>query len=309
MSKILVFGHKNPDTDTIASAIAFDYYLEKLGYDSEAVALGEPNEETAYALEHFNIEAPRIIETAANEVSQVALVDHNEPQQSVNDIKDVEVTYVIDHHRINGFETAHPLYYRAEPIGSTASVLYKMFEEKDFDIPSAVAGMMLSAIISDTLLLKSPTTTQEDEKIAYRLAKIAEVNLEEYGLDLLKAGTNLSSKSAEELLNSDSKVFDMHGHQVQIAQINTVDFADVTSRKEEIIEAVNATLINSDVELFVVLVTDILENNSFAYVVGQNMDAVETAFQQQVFDQEIQLPGVVSRKKQIVPQLTDALEG
>ncbi|UUX34440.1 manganese-dependent inorganic pyrophosphatase [Fundicoccus culcitae] len=306
MSKILVFGHKNPDTDTIASAIALDYYLEKLGYDSESVALGNPNEETAFALNYFNISAPRVIETASNEVTQVALVDHNEPQQSVNDIESLEVLYVVDHHRINGFNTAQPLYYRAEPIGSTASVLYKMFQEKDFDIPSAIAGMMLSAIISDTLLLKSPTTTREDEMIAYELAKIADVNIDAYGLKLLKAGTNIASKSAKELLASDSKVFEMHEHPVQIAQINTVDFVDVSSRKEELLEEISKTLKDSDVELFVVLVTDILENNSFAYVIGQNLEVVEKAFEQKVVDNEIQLPGVVSRKKQVVPQLTDA---
>ena len=126
MSKYLVFGHKNPDTDAIGSAIAYAYLLNHQGVEAEAVALGDPNAETAYALNQFGLEAPRVVTTVANEVDQVALVDHNEPLQSADDIADVQVDYVVDHHRISGFETAQPLYYRCEPIGCTCSILYKL---------------------------------------------------------------------------------------------------------------------------------------------------------------------------------------
>ena len=159
MEKLLVFGHQNPDTDAITSAISFAYYLNQIGVEAEAVALGEVSDETAYALNQFNTEAPRVIETAANEVKAVALVDHNEFQQSVSDIADLDVQYVIDHHRISNFQTANPLYYRAEPVGCTNTVIYKLFKEKNIEIPAQIAGLMLSAIISDTLLFKSPTTT------------------------------------------------------------------------------------------------------------------------------------------------------
>lgn len=304
MTKYLVFGHKNPDTDTIASAIAMSFFLEKLDHEAEPVALGAVNEETAFALNTFNVEAPRIVETVANEVAHVALVDHNEAIQSVADLKDVTVDYVVDHHRI-GFESAQPLYYRCEPIGCTASVLYKMFQEYQFDIPKAIAGLMLSAIISDTLLFKSPTCTRVDEDVAYKLAQIAEVSVEEYGLALLKAGTNLSSKSVEELLTLDAKNFDMNGYNVRIGQVNAIGFDEVLARKEELIAQMQSELEANQWDLSLLVVTDVLESNSIGFVVGPHTRPVEKAFDQKIIDQQIDLPGIMSRKKQIVPPLTE----
>lgn len=173
MGKTLVFGHKNPDTDTICSAIAYADLKNKIGVQAEAVRLGEINGETQYALDFFKQEAPRFIETAANETKQVILVDHNEFQQSVSDIDQVQVTEVIDHHRIANFETSEPLYYRAEPVGCTATILNKMYKEHQVTIEKEIAGLLLSAIISDSLLFKSPTCTQQDVDAAHELAKIA----------------------------------------------------------------------------------------------------------------------------------------
>ncbi|MGO3201599.1 MAG: manganese-dependent inorganic pyrophosphatase [Ruoffia tabacinasalis] len=306
MSKYLVFGHKNPDTDAIASAIALSLYLEKIGHESEAVALGTPNEETQFALDYFNVERPRVVSSVSNEVERVALVDHNEATQSVNDLDEVEVDFVIDHHRIANFETSNPLFYRAEPIGSTASVIYKLFKENNLDVPKAIAGLMLSAIISDTLLFKSPTSTSQDEKIANELAKIADVNIDKYGLDLLKAGTKLSAKSALELVQSDSKTFDMNEQSVRIGQINAIGFDEMLGRKDEILNAMREEIAASNFDLFVLLITDILESDSIAFVLGENIIPVEKAFKQPVVEEVITLPGVVSRKKQIVPQLTEA---
>ncbi|MBR7927110.1 manganese-dependent inorganic pyrophosphatase [Aerococcaceae bacterium zg-ZUI334] len=308
MSKYLVFGHKNPDTDTVASAIAMSFFLERTGYDAEPVILGPVNEETAFALDSFNVEAPRIVETVANEVERVALVDHNEPQQSVADLESVTVDYVVDHHRIAGFETAQPLYYRAEPIGCTATILFKMFKENEIDIPSSIAGLMLSAIISDTLLFKSPTCTKQDEFAARELAKYAEVDIEEYGLALLKAGTNLSTKSVEELLNLDAKTFEMNGRKVRIAQVNAIGFAEMKERKASLLEAMELANTSEQYDLFLLIVTDVLESNSFALVAGEDLKAVKRAFDTIITNQEFELPGVVSRKKQVVPQLTESYE-
>lgn len=308
MSKYLVFGHKNPDTDTISSAIAFSFFLEKIGHEAEAVALGKPNEETAYALNYFNVEAPRVVSTVANEVEAVALVDHNEATQSVDDLQDVRVDYVVDHHRIANFETAEPLFYRAEPIGSTASVLYKIFKEYNIDIPQAIAGLMLSAIISDTLLFKSPTSTKQDKEIAYELAKMADVNIDAYGLEMLKAGTNLSDKTAEELINGDAKNFDMNENMVRIGQINSVGFDEILARKQELMAAMQEEVEANNYALFIVCATDILDNNSMAYVVGDHQEAVEKAFKQPIVDGQVDLPGIMSRKKQVVPPLTEAFE-
>ena len=153
MSKILVFGHQNPDTDAIGAAIAFANLQNQLGKDCEAVALGTPNEETQFALDTFGLTAPRVIDSVAKETQEVMLVDHNEFQQSAADIADVTVLAVVDHHRIANFETANPLYYRAEPVGCTSTIVLKLYKENQVEIPKAIAGIMLSAIISDTCLL------------------------------------------------------------------------------------------------------------------------------------------------------------
>ncbi|QTU82424.1 manganese-dependent inorganic pyrophosphatase [Carnobacteriaceae bacterium zg-C25] len=307
MSKLLVFGHQNPDTDTIASAIAYAHLLNETNQEAEAVALGNVNEETAFALNYFNVPTPRVVETVANEVSQVALVDHNESQQSVSDVADVEVVAVVDHHRIANFETANPLYYRAEPLGCTATILYKMFREKDVEIPSEIAGLMLSAIISDTLLFKSPTCTVEDELVALELAAIAQVDTQSYGLELLKAGTNLSSKSIDELLNLDAKSFGMGDKTVRIAQINTVDENELLAKQAELEAAMINENTTNQYDLFVFVITNILSSDSVAIVAGEPKEALEKAFNGAVTNNVIALPGVVSRKKQVVPQLTEVL--
>lgn len=311
MEKELVFGHQNPDTDAIGTAIAFSYLQNKLGYNTEAVALGEPNDETAYALKKFGFEAPRVIKTASNEVDGVMLVDHNEPQQSVSDIDKVKVTHVVDHHRIMNFNTADPLYYRVEPKGCTSTIVWKMFNENEVEIPKNIAGLMLSAIISDTLLLKSPTSTEEDKEAIEALAKIADVDYKEYGLTMLKAGTNIADKSEEDLIDLDAKSFELNGNNVRVAQINVVDLPEAMERKEAFLKAMETASKENNYDMFMFLITNILDSDSEALVVGsdENKAIFEKAFDKKLNDSEVKLPGVVSRKKQVVPPLTDAFEG
>ena len=309
MSKILVFGHQNPDTDAIGAAIAFANLQKKLGKDAEAVALGEPNEETAFALNHFGLTAPRVVETVANEVEQVMLVDHNEFQQSADDIEKVEILAVVDHHRIANFQTANPLYYRAEPVGCTSTIILKLYKENSVEVPKNIAGMMLSAIVSDTLLFKSPTCTQEDVQAAKELAEIAGVDLEGYGLEMLKAGTNLGTKSAAELIDLDAKSFPMGGSNLRIAQVNTVDLAEVILRQAELESAMQEANAANGYDLFVLVVTNILDSDSEILIVGEPKENVEKAFNVTLDNNRALLKGVVSRKKQVVPQLTAAFEG
>lgn len=308
MSKFLVFGHQNPDTDAIASSYGWAHLeREVFGRDAEAVALGTPNEETAFALEYFGVTAPRVVESAKAEgVNQVILTDHNEFQQSITDIKEVEVAAVIDHHRVANFETANPLYMRLEPVGSASSIVYRAFKENGVTPPKEVAGLLLSGLISDTLLLKSPTTHATDPQVAAELAEIAGVNLEEYGLSLLKAGTNLASKSAEELIDIDAKTFALNGSDVRVAQVNTVDIAEVLERQEEIEVAMTAAIVSEGYSDFVLMITDIVNSNSEIVALGSNMDKVEAAFNFKLENNHAFLAGAVSRKKQVVPQLTDA---
>lgn len=306
MSEIFVFGHQNPDTDAIGAAISFAYLQKELGKNTVPVALGTPSEETQYALDYFNVPAPRVIEEAGSETKQVMLVDHNEFQQSVADIKDLSILAVVDHHRIANFETADPLYYRAEPVGCTSTIIFKMFKESNVVIPTQIAGMMVSAIISDTLLFKSPTCTEEDIQAANELAAIAEIDLNGYGLDMLKAGTNLSDKSADVLLDLDAKSFPLGDKNVRIAQINTVDFNDILSRQDELEATMNAEITANGYEMFILIITNILDSDSELLVLGNSLDKVEKAFNISLENNRSFLKGVVSRKKQIVPQLTEA---
>lgn len=311
MSKVLVCGHANPDTDSIASAISYAYLLNQTGFEATAYALGTPSEETQYALDYFGVAAPQLIAKAADvagEGAVLALVDHNEAQQSLPDRSDYRIWSVVDHHRIANIETVEPLNYRAETVGCTNTILYKMYNEQGVDIPKDIAGMMLSAVISDTLLMKSPTCTPEDEAAIVALAALAGVDYNAYGLDLLKAGTNLSTKTAAELLTMDAKSFPMASATVRIAQVNTVDVNDVLARKEELTHLMQADCAAEGYDLFLLLITDILESSSTALSVG-NDAKVAAAFGVTVEDGTAKLAGVVSRKKQVVPPLTKAYEG
>lgn len=306
MAKTLIFGHKNPDTDTICSAIAYADLKNQLGLSAEPVRLGDVNGETQYALDYFKVEAPRFVETVASEAQDVILVDHNERQQSASDIDQVRVIEVIDHHRIANFETSHPLYYRAEPVGCTATILNKIYKEKGVAVRKEIAGLMLSAIISDSLLFKSPTCTDEDIAAARELAEIAGVDADSYGLEMLKAGADLSDKTIAQLISLDAKEFQMGGAKVEIAQVNAVDTNDVLSRQAELEDAIQAIIADKNLDLFVFVVTDILNNDSIALALGKESKAVEKAYNVSLSENKALLKGVVSRKSQIVPVLTEA---
>ena len=305
MEKVLIFGHKNPDTDTICSALAYADLKKQLGMDVEPVRLGEVNGETQYALNYFKAEAPRLVEAVSAEVKSVILVDHNERQQSANDIADVRVLEVIDHHRIANFETSDPLYYRCEPVGCTATILNKMYKENGKQISKEVAGLMLSAIISDSLLFKSPTCTDQDVAAAHELAEIAGVDANTYGLEMLKAGADLSDKTVPQLLSLDAKGFEMGGSKVEIAQVNAVDTDEVLSLKEELEAEISKIIAEKNLDLFLFVVTDILTNDSVGLALGSKASAVEKAYNVTLDANTAVLKGVVSRKKQIVPVLTD----
>ncbi|MGO1060424.1 manganese-dependent inorganic pyrophosphatase [Planococcus sp. FY231025] len=307
MSNVFVLGHKNPDTDSICSAISYAYLKKELGMDAEPIRLGEVNNETAFALQKFGFDQPRLVERVSEEVSQVILVDHNERQQSAVDIADVQVIEVVDHHRIANFETTDPLYFRAEPVGCTTTILLKLFKENAVEVPENVAGLMLSAIISDSLLFKSPTCTEQDVQAARELAEIAGVDAAEYGLAMLKAGADLSNRTLEDLMSLDSKEFEAGSHRFEVAQVNAIDVAEVTSRQKEIEVLMNEKIARKGLDLFVFVVTDILNNDSVAIVLGNRSSIIEGAFKSSVVDNRVLLPGVVSRKKQIVPVITEAL--
>lgn len=306
-NKTLIFGHKNPDTDSITSAVVMENLEKKLGNENvEAVALGKLNKETQYVFNYLGLEAPRVIEGLENG-QDVILVDHNESTQSVNNIENAAIKKVIDHHTMN-FVAPYQLYYRAEPVGCTATVLYKMYKENDVEIDSNIALLMLSAIISDTLLFKSPTCTADDKKIAEKLALIADVDVEVYGTDLLKAGTDISEYSAEEVINIDSKLFEKDGKKFKISQVNTADLEGIFSKQAYFETAINNEIQNENLDLYVFTATDILNSNSKIISLGSSSTIVEKAFGVPLDNHTAMLENVVSRKKQILPNILNNLD-
>ena len=302
----LIFGHKSPDTDTICASLVLANLRTKLGDTVKACRLGEPNKETKFALNYLNVEVPELI-SGVEENQEVILVDHNEFAQSADGIEKAKIKMVVDHHRVYGFETAEPLYYRAEAVGCTCTILFKMYKENNVEVDKTMAGLMLSAIISDTLLLKSPTKTEEDEKAVKELAQIAGIDYEKYGLEMLKAGTDLSDLTAQELISLDCKECSLNGKKAKIAQVNSADISVMLARKNEIEEAMKSDIEANGVELFVFVITDIIESNSQAIVLGAETAIFERAFNTTLENDEAYLPGVVSRKKQIVPQIDSVL--
>ena len=302
-NKILIFGHKNPDTDTICSALVKEILNKKKGCEkSKAVRLGNLNKETQYALKYLGLEEPELIEKV-EEGQEVILVDHNEFNQSVEGIEKAKILEVVDHHRISNFETSEPLYYTARPFGCTSTILFEEFKQNNIEIEKIEAVLMASAIISDTLLLKSPTTTEHDRKALEELGKIADINIEEYGLEMLKAGTDLDDFSEEELINLDAKSLDKNGTKFVIAQVNTVSIEDVLKRKEKLEAAMNKEIEEKGLSLFVLAITDILNSNSEIIALGEKADAVEKGFEKKLENNTAFLEGVVSRKKQLLPSI------
>lgn len=303
MGKILIFGHKNPDTDSITSSLVLANLEKALGKDVEACRLGKINKETEYVLNYLGIEAPRLIESV-EDGTEVMLVDHASFEESIENLENLTILKVVDHHKL-GLKTSYPLYYRAEPVGCTETVLYKLYRENNVEIDKTIATLMLSAIISDTLLLKSPTCTQEDIKIANELAKIAEIDMNTYGLEMLKAGTDLSEFSIEEILSLDAKETSIKDIKTIINQVNTASIDDVMTMKSELEAGMQKIINDKNLDLFMLLITDIINSNSQVIALGNRADLIEKSYGVKLENNTALLKGVVSRKKQVIPVLTD----
>ena len=286
-NNLYVFGHQKPDTDTICSSIVLANLEQALGHEATAYKLGNVNKETAYALNYFDVKEPETL-SSVDENCDVALVDHNEFTQSVSGIEKASIKMVVDHHKIK-FETKEPLYYIAEPAGCTSSILYKLYKQNDVEITKKLAGLMLSAIISDTLLFKSPTCTAQDKEIALKLAKIADVDVEVYGKDMLKAGTDISEFTPFQVINIDSK-------------------DSVFSRQSELEDAIQKEIKEKNLDFYMFAATDILNANSKIIAIGNKANTVEKAFGVTLNNNTAMLDNVVSRKKQMLPNILNNLD-
>ena len=281
MVETFVFGHKSPDSDSITSSLVMTNLEKELGNsEAKTYRLGNINKETEFILDYLGMEAPELLESV-EDGANVILVDHNSPAESVDNLENANILKVVDHHKL-ALETSYPLFLRFEPVGCTETILCKLYEENDVEITKEIATLMVSAIISDTLLLKSPTTTEDDKIAVEKLAKIAEIDAEEYGLEMLKAGTDLSSFTIDEILALDAKQIDFKDVKSIVNQVNTADINDVMAMKDDLEAGMNKIIEEEDLDLFMLLITDIVNS-----------------------DNTVLLEGVVSRKKQVVPIMTE----
>ena len=304
--EVLIFGHKNPDTDSITSSMVMENLERELGNkNAKAVRTGDVNKETQFVLNYLDMEAPELIGNI-NDNQEVILVDHNDAAQSADNIEHAKVLKVIDHHAVN-FTISSPLYYRAEPVGCTATVLYELYNEKRIEITNKIATLMLSAIASDTLVLKSPTTTEVDKNAVRMLEKIAGLDLTKYGVDMLKAGTDISDFTPEQVINIDSKLFEQSNKKFRIAQVNTADLDSIFKNQAYFEQAINNDIQKENLDFYVFAATDIINSNSKIISLGNDAPVVEKAFGVSVDNHTAMLENVVSRKKQMLPPILDAL--
>lgn len=311
-NKVYVSGHRNPDSDSICSAICYAYLLNELKkYDAIPVRIGNVSKETAFILNYFSMDIPEFLEDVKSvdgDQKSVVLVDHNERGQSIPGIEDALILEVIDHHRIADFQTAGPVYFRAEPVGCTATIITKLFRENNISIPKNIAGLLLGAIVSDSLLFKSPTCTQQDKDIAMELVDICGVDVEVFGLEMLKAGSSLVGMSIDEIYNQDYKEFSMDSCVVGVGQVNTMDIEGFMPYKKDMLEYMKSKVDSNNLSVSMLLLTDVLNASSEVLIVGPDANVVGSAFGIELVDQQATLPGVISRKKQVVPVLTETFK-
>ena len=243
----------------------------------------------------------------SNHKKKVIQVDHNERGQSVNGLEDAEVIEIIDHHRVADIQTSNPIYFRNEPVGSTSSIVAKCFFENGLRPSKKAAGLLCGAIISDTLLFRSPTCTPSDEYICRKLAEIAGINVEEFAKEMFKAGTSLKGKTVEQIFNQDYKPFTIEDTRVGIAQVNTMDIEGFMPLKEEMLKYMETKAKEANLDMVMLLLTDILNEGSEILVAGNQPEIVEKAFNVTLKDNGAFLPGVLSRKKQVVPPITNTV--
>jgi len=303
--KIYIIGHKSPDTDSICSAIAYAHFLNELSQNVIAARSGDINPETEFVLNYFNVSIPELLTDAGGK--KLILVDHNEPMQGPDNIENAEILEVVDHHKI-AFKYSEPIYFHTEPVGCTATIIAWEYVDCDIEIPKEIAGLLLSAILSDTVVFKSPTTTEDDIETAEMLAEIAGIeDIKKFGIEVKRAKASLAGMDSESIIYSDFKDFDFSKKKVGIGQIEIVDMNEVSGRKNELINKLKEIAKNKNYNLIVLMSTDIINEGSELLVSGET-EYIKKAFDRAVENNSIYLEGVMSRKKDVVPVLENAFK-
>ncbi len=297
---IYVMGHKNPDTDSVIGAIAEAEFLRQRGLETKAVIQGPVNPETEWVLKRFNLEVPQIMTSVAGKT--VSLVDTSEPLQLPDDINDANIESIVDHHNLGGIRTDKVSFITIRPYGSTCTIIQGQFKDRDYGIPARLAGAMMCAILSDTVLLKSPTTTDKDKRVVSKLSIMADVDWEELGMEMLRAKSDVSKDSIDDLISRDSKEFEMaSGRRVTIGVLELVDTTSVCSRIDEIKEKLEA--IHKSGKNIIFLIVDIMKEGAWMLSYTDNDEKIERLFMGTWTDHIAFIPGILSRKKQVVPEL------
>ncbi|MDJ1009015.1 MAG: manganese-dependent inorganic pyrophosphatase [Paracoccaceae bacterium] len=302
----LVFGHKSPDTDSTGSPIIWAWYLsEKLDRPAEARLLGEPNTEAAFVLERWNLDKPQIIEDVGAE-DEVVVVDTNNLAELPASINEATVVEVIDHHLLQGgLATTSPINITMRPVACTATIMHDLMGEAAADMPEAIKGAMLSCILSDTLEFRSPTTTAVDKALAEKLAEELGLSIPDYAAEMFAAKSDVSAFSDAELLRMDSKEYEVGGKKFRVSVLETTAPGVVLDRKDSLAATMETVAAEDGVDQVLLFVVDILNEEATLLVPNDLVkDLAEKSFDTSVEGDSVVLPGIVSRKKQIIPNLT-----
>lgn len=302
-----VFGHKNPDTDSILSSIVYSKFLDKNDVECTSVKLGDINNETKHILDLLNIEEP-ITKTELEDGANIILMDHNEESQTIDNLEKYNILQIIDHHKFN-IKTGTPLFIRAEPVGSTCTIVAKMMAEAGDEISKTDAMLLISGIISDTLYFRSPTTTDTDKEIVGSLNKIAKIDdLEKYSIDLFNAKSDLGDIDVEKLIKLDYKVFEFGGNKYGVGVMETTNPDYALSKKDEIISKMNEIKQNDGLKSIFLSIVDILnEENTTIFPSDVEKELLVDLFDAKIDGNLADLGSRVSRKKQIVPVMEEKL--
>ena len=299
---LYIFGHKIPDSDSIISAIAMSYLKNRLGIESIPVRQGDINPETAFILDKFNLTAPELKTSFSGE--EVYLTDFSDVAQAPDDISEATIVGIVDHHKLGDLTTSTPLECWIRPVGCTNTIVKEMFDYYEVEIPKDIAGAMMCAILSDTVIFKSPTCTKLDTKITKELAKIAGIEeFKELGLDMFKVKSNVDGVTPRELVMRDYKEFDMHGSKVGIGQLEVVDLSIFDNIKQDLQSDIIKLKEEKGLDTVLLLLTDIIANGSQILVASSSEDKVKKAFDCTIDNSQFWLSDCLSRKKQIVPFL------
>ena len=250
----------------------------------------------------------RLVDANNFERKQVIMVDHNQPSQSVDGIDEANILEVIDHHNLGTLGTNIPISFRSMPVGCTCTIIYRLFREAHEEIPPNIAGIMLSSILSDTLLFKSPTTTPLDVEVGNKLAEIAGINIEEFGKQMFKAASSVAGLSVDDIIHYDMKTFNFDNSTLAIGQVITLDFEDIHSRSNELIEELNKMCAYGNYKVALLFITDIINNGSYVFYNDNSKEILQDAYGLDNIEQGIYMDGVVSRKKQMLPPLLELEE-